>query len=190
MENQEIVHPVDMPAATTAQVPPAAPITNSVIQRQKESGMRGIVVVLLLLIIIGAGVGTGFGVSRLIKLPTSPTTMTGSPGSIDANQIEVGKTYGTEDVKKYPDTSEGIIVKGGIDGEGTHHLDRAGGVSQTVYLTSSILDLDLFEGDKVQIRGETFSAQKAAWFMDVSSVKVIELGDAKPTEPTTPVGAD
>lgn len=185
MENQEINQSTDMPVITAVQPTEVTPI-NQIAQRPKESGMRGIVVVLLLLVIIGAGVGTGYGISNVIKPSGASGPISGGPGTLSADQIEVGKIYGMDDAKRYPDTSEGVIAKGGIDGEGTHHLLRTGGASQTVYLTSSLLDLDLFAGDKVQIRGETFSAQKAAWFMDVASVKVIELGTEQPAETAVP----
>jgi hypothetical protein len=94
---------------------------------------------------------------------------------LTADEVVVGQVYGSDDQDRFKDISEGVVAEGGIDGEGTHHLVRPGGASQTVYLTSSVVDLDLFIGHKVQLRGETFSAQKAAWFMDVGSVKVVEL---------------
>lgn len=144
------------------------------------------VVVGVLVLVIGAGVATGFGASKLFGSTKSVnTTPLGAPGTISAEQITVGQVYGIQDDARYKDVSEGIIVQGGIDGEGTHHLVRPGGASQTVYLTSSVVDLDPFVGHKVQIKGETFSAQKAAWFMDVGSIKVVELNAAAAETPTT-----
>ena len=61
-----------------------------------------------------------------------------------------------------------------MDGEGTHHLEREGGASQNVYLTSSVLGLQQFVDRKIQIWGETFAAQKASWFMDVGKLKVLD----------------
>ncbi|MBI2617211.1 hypothetical protein HYW55_03705 [Candidatus Gottesmanbacteria bacterium] len=87
---------------------------------------------------------------------------------------EEKKTVGSSDTKTFPDTAEGTLEAGGIDGEGTHHLVRPGGESQTVYLTSSVLDLKEFEGKKVRIWGATFAAQKAGWLMDVGKVEVIQ----------------
>ena len=151
-----------------------------VIQKQKEPVMKPVVIIGLCLAIVAAGVGTGFGIYSITKAKGSSVELSGAPGTVTADQIAVGKTYGAEDGKKFPDQSEGIVQKGGMDGEGTHHLVRPGGASQTVYLTSSVVDLDLFIGHKVQVRGETFSAQKAAWFMDVGSVNVLELNAGKP----------
>jgi len=68
----------------------------------------------------------------------------------------------------------GVLKEGGVDGEGTHHLEREGGVSQNVYLTSSVLNLQQFVERKVQIWGETFTAQKAGWLMDVGKLKVLD----------------
>lgn len=84
------------------------------------------------------------------------------------------KIVGSTDSKSFPDTTEGTLEKGGIDGEGTHHLTRPGGISQTVYLTSSVLDLSQFEGRKVKIWGATFAGAKAGWLMDVGKVETIE----------------
>jgi hypothetical protein len=142
----------------------------------KQPVLIGTILVLLL-----AGTATGYGLSKLIpKTPKSSADSIGAPGTITSSEIEVGKVYGVEDAKKFADTSEGIIEPGGIDGEGSHHLIRPGGKTQTVYLTSSVVDLDLFNGHKVQIKGQTFSAQKASWFMDVGNVKVVELNAQKP----------
>ncbi len=66
------------------------------------------------------------------------------------------------------------MEKGGLEGEGSHKLIRPGGDDQTVYLTSSIVDLDKFAGHKVKVWGETFSSQKAGWLMDVGKLKVLE----------------
>lgn len=82
-------------------------------------------------------------------------------------------TVGSSDAKVFRDSAEGELETGGINGEGTHKLIRPGGVSQTVYLTSSMLDLNQFVGKKVRVWGETFSAQKAGWLMDVGKVEVL-----------------
>jgi hypothetical protein len=72
------------------------------------------------------------------------------------------------------DTAQGTLEAGGISGEGTHHLTRPGGSSQTVYLTSTIVDLDQFVGKKVEVTGQTVSSRKAGWLLDVQRIKVIE----------------
>lgn len=114
--------------------------------------------------IIIAGVLTGFFLSK----KGTVATLT-APGV-----VQKGREVGSQDVKTFKDTATGIIEAGGINGEGTHKLIREGGPSQTAYLTSSVIDLDQFVGKKVQIWGETFKGQKAAWLMDVGRVKILE----------------
>ncbi|MFZ1549532.1 MAG: hypothetical protein WAT44_03660, partial [Microgenomates group bacterium] len=74
--------------------------------------------------------------------------------------------------KRFPDAAMGILKEGGIDGEGSYHLERPGGKSQNVYLTSSIVDLAKFVGKKIKVQGETFSGQTAGWLMDVGYVEL------------------
>jgi hypothetical protein len=81
---------------------------------------------------------------------------------------------GLADEKTFRDTATGILEAGGVNGEGTHHLTRDGGPSQNVYLTSTVIDLESFAGKKVQVWGETISARKAGWLMDVGKIKVVE----------------
>lgn len=118
---------------------------------------------LLVVAIIGAGVLTGFFLSKKVASPTM------APGT-----VQEGKEMGSPDIKTFKDTATGVIEKGGLNGEGTHKLIREGGPSQTAYLTSSIIDLDQFVGKKVQVWGETFKGQKAGWLMDVGRVKILE----------------
>lgn len=72
------------------------------------------------------------------------------------------------------DTATGILKVGGINGEGTYHLEREGGASKYVYLTSSMVDLSSFVDKKVDIWGETLASKKAGWLMDVSKIKVAQ----------------
>lgn len=81
---------------------------------------------------------------------------------------------GIADKKTFRDQAEGVLKEGGIDGEGNFHLERPGGKSQNVYLTSSTVDLSQYVGKKVRVYGETFSAEKAGWLMDVGLIEVIQ----------------
>ena len=119
----------------------------------------------LTIVIIAAGGFTGYWIST-----RQPSKTTGAAGNMVKSATEVGST----DTKTFRDTAQGTLVKGGINGDGTHQLVRDGGPSQTVYLTSSIIDLDEFVGKKVQIWGETVKGQKAAWLMDVGRIKILE----------------
>lgn len=130
----------------------------------KKKNIRQLLLPLLLVVgIIGAGVLTGFFLSKKVASPTM------APGA-----VQEGKEVGSTDIKTFKDTAIGVIEKGGLNGEGTHKLIREGGPSQTAYLTSSIIDLDQFLGKKVQVWGETFKGQKAGWFMDIGRVKILE----------------
>jgi hypothetical protein len=166
--NQPVVSPqVNQPVEEPIQIS----------NKSQGEPMKLPVVIGVFLLLIAVGVGTGWGISTLTGSSTGTLKQqqSAAPGTLTADEVVVGQVYGSDDQNRFKDISEGVVAEGGIDGEGTHHLVRPGGASQTVYLTSSVVDLDLFIGHKVQLRGETFSAQKAAWFMDVGSVKVVEL---------------
>ncbi|MBI4999411.1 hypothetical protein HZB97_01420 [Candidatus Gottesmanbacteria bacterium] len=115
--------------------------------------------------LILAGIGTGFFLSQR----GTGISLTGRP-----KIIKTEKMVGSTDVATFRDQAEGVLEKGGIDGEGTHKLIRSGGESQTAYLTSSIINLDDYLGKKVRVWGETFAAQKAGWLMDVGRVEVLQ----------------
>lgn len=135
-----------------------------------------------IIIIIVLAIGAGFALSRLWPLGGSNsdliTTITqGKVASTDqitgADQLVVGQSYGATG-KTFTDTATGVLVAGGINGVGTHTLQRDGGKSQYAALTSSTVDLDLFVGKKVEIKGETNSSKKAGWFLDVGIIKILE----------------
>lgn len=88
--------------------------------------------------------------------------------------FQKGTVVGSDDTKTFKDQTEGIMKKGGTDGEGAYHLVRPGGDSQNVYLTSSIVDLSKFIDKKVKVWGQTQKAQVAGWLMDVGRVEVLE----------------
>ncbi|MCD8484688.1 hypothetical protein LRY65_04530 [Candidatus Woesebacteria bacterium] len=96
------------------------------------------------------------------------------------NAVRVGAVFGVPDEKTFSDDTTGVLITGGLEGEGSHTLLRPGGESQNVYLTSSVVDLDQFEGHRVHIWGETFKGQKAGWLMDVGRIEVEELDADKP----------
>lgn len=142
--------------------------------------MVAVVVVLL-------GIGSGYGLYSVTASNEKAATASNqgesgvtTPESGDA--VKVGTVYGTKEAEAFSDTAQGVMVDGGVEGEGTHRMLRPGGETQTVALTSSIVDLDTFVGHKVKVWGETFDAQRAGWFMDVGRVEVTELDAEKPFE--------
>ncbi|HOZ80660.1 MAG TPA: hypothetical protein PK370_00370 [Candidatus Woesebacteria bacterium] len=131
------------------------------------------------LIIVCLAIGSGFWLSRLSLGKKEPVT-SNSPKNTEIvsqvtnkDQIQVGKTYGTVEAR-YKDTATGVLEAGNINGEGTHILVREGGLSQRASLTSSVLDLDMFVGHKIEIKGETNASNKTSWLMEVGVVKVLE----------------
>lgn len=131
-------------------------------------------------IVVAAGIGSGWGLSQVVAKRTTPST---EPTQVtDAKTVKVGDVYGAQELNGFRDSAEGVLLKGGLDGEGSHRLLRPGGKTQTVYLTSSVIDLDPLINHKVKVWGDTFAAQKANWLMDVGRVEVIELDSPKPFE--------
>lgn len=139
---------------------------------------KGVVSSLALPIVIGIfffavvlGVGTGFGLSQLFaKTNTSASDTIQNETQVDETGQKV--SAGIKDTKTFPDDAEGLLREGGFEGEGSFHLERPGGVSQNVYLTSSTVDLSEFVGKKVTVLGQTHRASKAGWLMDVGYVEL------------------
>lgn len=136
------------------------------------------------LVAILAGVATGYGGFKL-QVKASPTNSAGDTSGIQqvakAGSIKKGDVFGSNNTT-FKDSAEGYLEAGGMDGEGSHKLLRPGGDSQTVYLTSSVTDLDKFVGMEVKINGETFKGQKVGWLMDVGRVEVINPQGQAPSE--------
>jgi hypothetical protein len=144
-------------------------IKKSILKKFPKSDSKTTVLyAIIALLVVSTGVGTGWLLSgRSGKVGGSSTGVV--PG------VEEGqKEAGLSDEATFRDSAEGILEEGGVDGEGTHHLTREGGSSQNVYLTSTVIDLQGFAGQKVTVWGETIAAQKAGWLMDVGRIKVVE----------------
>ena len=125
-------------------------------------------------VIIGAlvlGGLSGFGGTRLTSDNSAKTTATSqaSEGSDDS----LGSA-GILDKETFKDDAEGVLKEGGFEGEGSFHLERPGGISQNVYMTSTTIDLSQFLGKKVRVWGATFEAEKAGWLKDVGYIEVIK----------------
>ena len=128
------------------------------------SGLSRFVPVALIVAMLVLGVLSGLFLSK----QTNPATSNKAKTKV----IQSDRIVGSTDKEAFPDSATGILRKGGVDGEGTHHLEREGGPSQNVYLTSSVLDMDQFVDQEVTVWGETFSAEKAGWLMDVGLLEL------------------
>lgn len=138
-------------------------------------------------------VGLGLGGSYLFKRNSNSGSTVADANPELANQevvaavaeegnIKNGDVFGSQATASFKDSAQGYLAAGGLEGEGSHSLLRAGGVSQTVYLTSSVTDLDKFVGMEIKVWGETFSGQEAGWLMDVGRVEVINTVGEEPEE--------
>lgn len=135
----------------------------------------------VMLAVVLAGVGTSYVLARFVApAPVAQVEQAATPEEVE-NKIQVGAVFGVPDEETFRDDAEGVLIKGGIAGEGSHTLLRPGGKSQNVYLTSTVVDLDQFENMKVHVWGETFKAQRAGWLMDVGRLEVLELAAEKPS---------
>lgn len=136
-------------------------------ERKRGNSSDKIKLLISVVVIVGIGILSGYLLSQFTgkRNISSNTQSLEKPGE---------KIVGSTDTKTFSDSAEGTLEAGSADGEGTHRLVRPGGESQTVYLTSSVLDLSKFEGKKVRVWGQTFAAKKAGWLMDVGKVEVLQ----------------
>lgn len=121
---------------------------------------------LILLVVVLGGL-TGFILTR------NKTTGKFVGNTLSTSGVSKGTTIGSDDTKTFKDSTEGLLKEGGVDGEGQFHLQRPGGESQNVYLTSSTVDLSQVVGKKIKVWGETQKAQKVGWLMDVGKIEVL-----------------
>jgi hypothetical protein len=135
----------------------------SPVNPETTEGFSFVQLALILLVVIIFGIGIGFGVAKLKGATKTASNQNG----------KVEQTAGIADKKTFKDSAEGILKEGGIDGEGNFHLERPGGESQNVYITSTTVDLSKYVGKKVRVWGATFQGEKAGWLMDVGLVEVL-----------------
>ncbi len=128
---------------------------------------KAIVTAGLFLAVIIAGIFTG-------KSLAGEGSSTAPSGNTAPGATTSLREAGISDESTFRDSAEGTLREGGIEGDGTHHLERPGGASQNVYLTSTVIDLQSFVGKKVKVWGETISAKRASWLMDVGKISVTD----------------
>ena len=132
----------------------------------KKSNM-GLILGVGALLVIVVGVGSAWLISTKLMSKSAATAKV--PGS-----VVTSTSAGMLDPSIKYDMATGMMVDGGISGEGTQHLDRDGIPAHFVYMTSSVVDLSSFVGKKVQVWGQTEASKKAGWLMDVSKVQVVQ----------------
>lgn len=117
----------------------------------------------------------------------NPVAQEGATAELTATVAETGNinngdVFGSADASIFKDSAQGYLEAGGLNNEGSHKLLRIGGASQTVYLTSSVTDLDKFNGMEVKVSGETQTGNKVGWLMDVGRVEIINVKGEVPEE--------
>ena len=179
----------------TVPVQPSMPVHHLDLSNEKEimpakgnlsmspSSARKLFIPLCAIAIVGGSL-TGVGLSKLKNKPSGDTGVYQGQviQKVAGDSISNGQVFGSADEKIFADSAEGYLEVGGVDGEGTHHLLREGGPSQTVYMTSSVTDLSKFEGMKVKVWGESQKPQKVGWLMDVGRVQVQDIKGTPPSE--------
>ena len=144
------------------------PIVKPVFKKDNKKNLFLIGGITLLVL---AGIVTGWLLSGAKK----GSLISPSGDSVAAPGAKSGsEEAGIADESTFRDSAEGMLEEGGVNGEGTHHLEREGGASQNVYLTSTVIDLQSFVGKKVKVWGETISGKQAGWLMDVGKIKVTQ----------------
>lgn len=128
-------------------------------------------IIVLLIGVVLVGIISGYLLSG--KGVSGITQNSGQGGIFNNSSASKGTIVGSNDTTTFKDTAEGVLKQGGVDGEGAFHLERSGGESQNVYLTSSTLDLSKFINKKVKVWGQTQKAKTAGWLMDVGRLEVL-----------------
>jgi len=149
---------------------PAQPRQTIPFRSSSKNGMLSKLLPLVLIIVIVA-IGTFSGLLLSSKAKSSQKLA----ASAFQNQKDLPPDVQKSFNQTFKDQAEGVIQKNDqFDkyAQGTHKLIRPGGESQTAYLTSSVLDLDQYNGKKVKVYGETFGSSQVGWLMDVGKVEV------------------
>jgi hypothetical protein len=135
----------------------------------KENRKAKMLSTLMVFAVVSAGVATGWvfsGPSRAVtERPEISNVAVGEKGATEA---------GIADTSQFKEEVEGVLERGGIEGEGTHHLVRNGGPTKNVYLTSGVIDLEMFVGKKVKVWGNSLSGTKAGWLFEAGKISVIK----------------
>jgi hypothetical protein len=149
--------------------PPTGGEENLVHNFEGSSSLFTRKLIIILVVVALLGVGTGYYLGQT----GGKAGMINLKQTTDSGGIGKGTIEGSTDISTFKDTVEGTLKIGGVDGEGAFHLERPGGESQNVYLTSSIVDLSKYVGKKIKVWGQTQKAQTAGWLMDVGKIQVL-----------------
>lgn len=116
----------------------------------------------VLAIALVAGIFTGYNMAK--NSSTSPLQAVGVAPKAASQDTQTFRDFAEGVIKAKPEPSDPSEYI-----EGTHTLIRED--ADPVALTSSVVDLSLYEGKKVKVLGETQKALKVGWLMDVGKVE-------------------
>ena len=122
VQKQPISMATNQPSQPAVGQPVAKP---SVLKKfPKKISKKTALYALASLLVILLGVGSGWALSGMKTFGSKEPSSAGAPGA------ETGaKEAGIADEATFRDSAEGTLEKGGVDGEGTHHLVREVGPS-------------------------------------------------------------
>ena len=130
-----------------------------------------LLIVVFILVVVAAGAVSGYFLAKGKVANIGGVTP-------KEQKVEPGKPPPPQlDTQTFRDRAVGVIEKNDLGdkyAQGTHKLAREGGPSQTAYLVSSVVDLNLYLGKKVEVWGETFSSAQVGWLMDVGKVNAVD----------------
>ena len=83
-----------------------------------------VILVVIFLVVIGGGIFSGKFLAK--KRSSSSNSGELARGSVSREKIKKGEEFGLKDKQAFKDIAIGVLKEGGVDGEGTHHLEREG----------------------------------------------------------------
>ncbi|OGC98822.1 hypothetical protein A2701_02540 [Candidatus Amesbacteria bacterium RIFCSPHIGHO2_01_FULL_47_34] len=146
--------------------PDTVPLVTPLESDQPDSTPSKVLLFFAALLVVVGGIFSGYKLSR------RGVSASGNPATA-GEMVNTATEVGSKDTKTFRDSAKGTLEKGGINGEGTHHITREENPAHPVYLVSSIVDLDEFVGKNIEVWGETIKGQKAGWLMDVGRVIIL-----------------
>lgn len=179
MASMEEIKPVPQanppqPLQNNSQVNPAVqnqkPIVKKIPSQDSGSKIKKLLPIIIVVIVVSLGIVSGLLLSSKSKSSQSSTQGALSEENLSGEQKQSFN-------QTFRDQAEGVIERNDdLDkyAQGTHKLIRPGGEDQTAFLTSSVLDLDEYNGKKVKVFGETFGSSQVGWLMDVGKVEEIK----------------
>lgn len=146
------------------------PVNPNIVQplvSPEEKSKLPLVFIVVAVVAVVLGAVSGFGLFKVSR--TQGVTDSGKQLGVVKTETEEG----VKDTAALADATGKLEINDGkVTTEGSHVLVRPG-VSQNVYLTSSVVDMDKYVGKTVQVWGETFKGQKAGWLMDIGRIKIV-----------------